>query len=275
MKKKVLLSSVLAACLIVCLCFVNVNAAPLTIRFSSGAPENHFLTQQYIEWAKLIEKNSTIPCRKSQVFSTAADNQPAVTIHVLQGEREMAGDNKTLGKFHLMNIPPAPRGVPQIEVTFDLDANGILKVTAVDKASGRSQHITITASSGLSKEEVERMRKEAEAHAAEDKKRRDLIDARNTADSSIYSAEKILNEMGDKVPADLKTQVLAAVEELKKVKEGEDEPAIRKAVDALSQALQKVGAAAYQQTKPLDPEDGGPGPEPGGPDVVEGEAKDV
>ena len=207
-----------------------------------------------------IERNTTIPTRKSQIFSTASDNQTQVEIHILQGERPMAVDNKSLGKFILDGIPPAPRGIPQIEVTFDIDANGILKVTAQDKASGRSQHITITASSGLAKDEVERMRKEAEVHAAEDKQRRDLIEARNTADNSIYGAEKVLNELGEKVPAEIKAEVQAAVDEVKKVKEGEDEPAIRKAVDALSQAVQKVGAAAYQQT-PEQPEAGPKEPE--------------
>jgi molecular chaperone DnaK len=200
-----------------------------------------------------IERNTTIPTRKSQVFSTASDSQTQVEIHILQGERPMALDNKSLGKFILDGIPPAPRGVPQIEVTFDIDANGILKVTAADKASGRSQHITITASSGLAKEEVEKMRQEAEAHAAEDKQRRDLIEARNTADSSIYGAEKVLNEFGDKVPAELKAEVQAAVDEVRKLKDGEDEPSIRKAVDALSQVVQKVGAAAYQPP-PQQPE---------------------
>ncbi|HEY5271192.1 MAG TPA: molecular chaperone DnaK [Anaerolineales bacterium] len=222
-----------------------------------------------------IERNTTIPTRKSQVFSTASDNQTQVEIHVLQGERPMAVDNKSLGKFILDGIPPAPRGIPQIEVTFDIDVNGIMKVNAQDKASGRSQHITITASSGLAKDEVERMRKEAEVHAAEDKQRRDLIEARNTADNSVYGAEKVLNELGEKVPAGVKAEVQGAVDEVKKVKEGEDEPAIRKAVDALSQAVQKIGAAAYQQTAPLDPEAASNQPEPdAGPDVVDGEAKD-
>ncbi|MCX6037177.1 MAG: molecular chaperone DnaK [Chloroflexi bacterium] len=219
-----------------------------------------------------IERNTTIPTRKSQVFSTASDSQTQVEIHVLQGERPMAVDNKSLGKFILDGIPPAPRGIPQIEVTFDIDANGILKVTAQDKASGRSQHITITASSGLAKDEVERMRKEAEMHAAEDKQRRDLIEARNTADNSVYGAEKVLNELGEKVPAEGKTEVQAAVDEVKKVKEGEDEPAIRKAVDALSQAVQKVGAAAYEQA----PEQPGPEADPQKPDgenTVESEGK--
>jgi molecular chaperone DnaK len=217
-----------------------------------------------------IERNTTIPTRKSQVFSTASDNQTQVEIHILQGERPMALDNKSLGKFILDGIPPAPRGVPQIEVTFDIDANGILKVTAADKASGRSQHITITASSGLAKEEVEKMRQEADAHAAEDKKRRDLIEARNTADNSIYGAEKVLIELGDKVPAELKAEVQAAVDEIKKLKDGEDEPSIRKAVDLLSQVVQKVGAAAYQQA-PQQPE---PEPEAGSGDSSTEEKKE-
>jgi molecular chaperone DnaK len=220
-----------------------------------------------------IERNTTIPTRKSQVFSTASDSQTQVEIHILQGERPMALDNKSLGKFILDGIPTAPRGVPQIEVTFDIDANGILKVNAADKASGRSQHITITASSGLAKDEVEKMRKEAELHAADDKKKRDLIEARNTADNSIYGAEKVLSEMGDKVPAELKTQVQAAVEELKKVKDGDDEPAIRKSVEALSQEVQKIGAAAYQQTPPSTP-NGEPEAKQDGPEVVDGEVKE-
>jgi molecular chaperone DnaK len=216
-----------------------------------------------------IERNTTIPTRKSQIFSTASDSQTQVEIHVLQGERPMALDNKSLGKFILDGIPPAPRGIPQIEVTFDIDANGILKVTAADKASGRSQHITITASSGLAKDEVERMRKEAEAHAAEDKKRRDLIEAKNSADNSIYGAEKVLSDLGEKVPADLKTEVQAAVAEVKKLKESEDEPGIRKAVDALSQVVQKVGTAAYQE-KPVEE----PNQKPSDDNVVDGEVKE-
>ena len=221
-----------------------------------------------------IERNTTIPTRKSQVFSTASDSQTQVEIHVLQGERPMALDNKSLGKFILDGIPPAPRGIPQIEVTFDIDANGILKVTAADKASGRTQHITITASSGLSKEEVEKMRQEAEAHAAEDKQRRDLIDAKNTADNSVYGAEKFLSEMGDKIPGDLKAQVQTAMEDVRKIKDGEDEPAIRKAVDALSQVVQKVGAAVYQQQTPPAPAEGESEPKQDGPDVVDGEVKE-
>jgi molecular chaperone DnaK len=221
-----------------------------------------------------IDRNTTIPTRKSQIFSTASDSQTQVEIHILQGERPMAVDNKSLGKFILDGIPPAPRGIPQIEVTFDIDANGILKVTAQDKASGRSQNITITASSGLAKDEVERMRKEAEAHAAEDKKRRDLIEARNTADNSVYGAEKVLNELREKVPAEIKSEVQAAVEEVKKVKDTDDEAAIRKAVDSLSQVVQKIGAAAYQEQTP-PPAGGETGPSQEGPDVVDGETKDI
>ncbi len=218
-----------------------------------------------------IERNTTIPTRKSQVFSTASDSQTQVEIHILQGERPMAVDNKSLGKFILDGIPPAPRGIPQIEVTFDIDVNGILKVTALDKASGRTQHITITASSGLAKDEVERMRKEAELHAAEDKQRKDLIDAKNTADNSIYGAEKVLSELGEKVPAEIKTEVQAAMDEVRKAKDGDDEPVIRKAVEALSQAVQKIGAAAYQQTPPVQPEEGSKNPESD--NTVEGEVK--
>jgi molecular chaperone DnaK len=221
-----------------------------------------------------IDRNTTIPTRKSQIFSTASDSQTQVEIHILQGERPMAVDNKSLGKFILDGIPPAPRGIPQIEVTFDIDANGILKVTAQDKASGRSQNITITASSGLAKDEVERMRKEAEAHASEDKKRHDLIEAKNTADNSIYAAEKVLNEFGDKISSEIKAEVSSAIDGVKKVKESDDAASIRKAVDTLSQAVQKVGTAAYQQ-QTTPPSEGGSGPQQEGPDVVDGETKDV
>lgn len=223
-----------------------------------------------------IERNTTIPTRRSQVFSTASDSQTQVEIHILQGERPMAADNKSLGKFILDGIPPAPRGMPQIEVTFDIDANGILKVTAQDKATGRSQHITITASSGLSEAEVEKMRKDAEVHAEEDRKRRELIEVRNNADNTVYAAEKALREFGEKVPADTRSEVEAKVAEVKKTAEGEDVAAIKSATEALSQAVQKIGAAVYEQPNAPAGETGqSPNPEPeAGPDVVEGEVKE-
>jgi molecular chaperone DnaK len=220
----------------------------------------------------LIERNTTIPTRRSQVFSTATDSQTQVEIHVLQGERPLAIDNKSLGKFILDGIPPAPRGIPQVEVTFDLDANGILKVTAKDKASGRSQHITITASSGLSDDEVERMRKDAEAHAEDDRKRRDLIEIRNQADNNLYAAEKTLTDYRDKIPADVVAEVEGCVATLRQVRDGEDVDAIRAAVETLSQAVQKIGTAAYNQ----DPGQAGPGSDPASdqPDTVDGEVKE-
>ena len=218
-----------------------------------------------------IERNTTIPTRKSQVFSTASDSQTQVEIHVLQGERPMAADNKSLGKFILDGIPPAPRGVPQIEVTFDIDANGILKVTAKDKATGRSQHITITASSGLSESEVEKMRQDAESHAEDDRKRKDLIEARNQADNAVYTAEKALKEFGDKVPADVKSEIEAKSAAVKKAAEGDDVPAIQSATEALGQVIQKIGASVYQQPQAGDPQ---PGQADAGPDVVEGEVKE-
>lgn len=196
---------------------------------------------------KLIERNTTIPTSKSQVFSTAADNQPSVEVHVLQGEREMANDNKSLGKFILSGIPPAPRGVPQVEVTFDIDANGILNVKAVDKASGKEQTITITASSGLSKEEIEKMKKDAEMHADEDKKKKELIEVKNSADGLVYSTEKTLKENGDKVSDDVKKQVEEKLQALKKVKDGDNLEEIKTAFDALGETIQKVGAELYKQ----------------------------
>ncbi|NWG06433.1 MAG: molecular chaperone DnaK [Chloroflexi bacterium] len=220
-----------------------------------------------------IERNTTIPTRKSQIFSTASDSQTQVEIHVLQGERPMAADNKSLGRFILDGIPPAPRGVPQIEVTFDVDANGILKVSAQDKATGRSQHITITASSGLSDAEVEKMRKDAEAHAEEDRKKKELIEVRNNADNTVYASEKALREFGDKVPADVKADIEAKAAEVKKVAQTEDVQAISAAIQKLGEAIQKIGASVYQQNQA--PGGNEPGGSSGaGPDVVDGEVKE-
>ncbi|NUQ85983.1 MAG: molecular chaperone DnaK [Anaerolineales bacterium] len=221
-----------------------------------------------------IERNTTIPTRKSQVFSTASDSQTQVEIHVLQGERPMAADNKSLGRFILDGIPPAPRGMPQIEVTFDIDANGILKVTAQDKATGRSQHITITASSGLSDAEVEKMRKDAEAHAEEDRKRKELIEARNHADNTAYAAEKALRDLGEKVPAEVRTEVEAKVTEARRVAEGEDVAAIKAATDVLAQAIQKIGASVYEQGQASGGGEAGSSSTEEGPEVVDGEVKE-
>jgi molecular chaperone DnaK len=225
----------------------------------------------------MIERNTTVPTRKSQVYSTATDNQSQVEIHIVQGERPMAGDNKSLGKFNLDGIPPAPRGIPQIEVTFDIDANGILKVTAQDKATSRSQHITITASSGLNDAEVERMRKEAEAHKADDVKKKELIEARNAADNGIYTAEKALRDLGDKVPAEVKTAVEAKVADVRSSLNTEDAAQIKNATEALFQEIQKIGAAAYQQ-QPPDAAASGPTegqPENPDEDVVDGEFRNA
>lgn len=201
----------------------------------------------------LIERNTTIPTSKSQIFSTAADNQPSVEIHVLQGEREMAADNKTLGRFILDGIPPAPRGVPQIEVTFDIDANGILNVKATDKASGKEQHITITASTGLSSDEVEKMKKDAEEHAEDDRKKKESVEAKNIAESLVHTSEKTLKDAGDKVDKATKKAVEEKIEALKKVKDGEEVEAIKKATEELSAEIQKVGAAMYQQQPASQP----------------------
>lgn len=194
----------------------------------------------------LIERNTTVPTSKSQVFSTAADNQTTVEIHVLQGERSMAADNRTLGRFMLDGIPPSPRGMPQVEVTFDIDANGILTVTAKDKASGKSQNIVIKDSSALNKEEIEKMKKEAEAFAEQDKKKKEIIDLRNQADQVIYSAEKALRDAGDKAPADVKKLVEDKIAAIKAVKDGNDSAALKKALDELQAELSKIGEAMYK-----------------------------
>jgi len=231
----------------------------------------------------LIERNTTIPARESQTFSTASDNQSQVEIHVLQGERAMAADNKSLGRFILDGIPPAPRGIPQVEVTFDINANGILEVTAKDKATGKTQNITITASSGLSDEEVEKMRKEAEHHAEEDKVNKEQIESRNNADTLAYTADKTLRDLGDKVPEDIKTEVESKVAEVRTELEKEtiDAARLRELTDSLSSSLQKVGEAAYQSAaeagEGMPEADPGEGTGEGGDedDVVEGEFEDV
>jgi len=197
----------------------------------------------------MIQKNTTIPTSKTQVFSTAADNQPAVEVNVLQGERPMVSDNRSLGKFVLDGIPPAPRGIPQVEVAFDVDANGIVTVTAKDKATNKAQSIKIEGSIGLSKEEVEKMKKEAEMYAAEDQKKRDLIEVRNAADNLVYVTEKTLRESGDKVQADVKKQIEEQAEALKKVKDGDNMEEIKQKTAELSQTIQKIGAELYQQAQ--------------------------
>jgi molecular chaperone DnaK len=195
----------------------------------------------------LIEKNTTIPTQKSQVFSTAADNQTSVEIHILQGERPMASDNKTLGKFMLDGIPPSPRGIPQIEVSLDIDANGILNVSAKDKATGKVQSVRIEASTQLSKEEIEQLKQEAAAHAEEDAKKRLLIEARNHAEQLVYTAEKSLKDAGDKVAEDMKQAVQEKIATVKSAQEGEDMEAIVAATEALSTELQKIGQSMYNQ----------------------------
>ena len=206
---------------------------------------------------KIIERNTTIPTSKSQVFSTAADNQPAVEIHVLQGEREMAAGNKTLGRFSLTDIPPAPRGVPQIEVTFDIDSDGIVHVSAKDLGTGKSQNITIQSDSGMSKDDIDRMVKEAEAHAAEDKAQKESIEIRNNADSMVYQAEKLIKEMGDKAEAGQVDKAKAAIEKVKEALKGTDTEAIKKATEELQEPLHAISAAAYQQAQQAQQAAGG------------------
>lgn len=210
---------------------------------------------------KLIEKNTTIPTKKSQIFSTAADSQPAVSIHVLQGEREMAGGNKTLGRFELVGIPPAPRGVPQIEVTFDIDANGIVNVSAKDMATAKEQSIRITASSGLSKEEIDKLVKDAELHAEDDKKKRSLVEARNNADALIYSTERSIKDLGDKVDSATKSKVEDAISQLKKAIEGNDEAEIKRLSDELTQSSHKLAEAIYRQASQAGEQQAGTGAE--------------
>ncbi len=211
----------------------------------------------------LIPRNTTIPTSKSQIFSTAADNQPSVEIHVLQGERPMAADNRTLGRFMLDGILPAPRGMPQVEVTFDIDANGILNVSAQDKGTGKEQKITITASSGLSKEEVDSMKREAEMHAAEDVKRKEEIEARNAADNLAYTAEKTLRDHGDKIPEELKQEIEGKIAAVRSALQGKDMDAVRNATQDLSQTMQKVGGAVYGQPGGQPPGGQPPGGQPG------------
>jgi molecular chaperone DnaK len=204
----------------------------------------------------LIQRNTTIPTKKSETFSTAADGQTSVEVHVMQGERPMARDNRTLGKFHLDGIPPAPRGVPQIEVTFDIDANGIVNVQAKDKGTGKEQKITITASSGLSKEEVDRMMRDAESHAAEDKERREEVETRNRADQAVYGAEKFMKESGEKLDAGDRMAIESATNDLKKALESNDAKGIARTLEALMQAQQKAGEKLYASAGAA----GGPGP---------------
>ena len=226
---------------------------------------------------KMIERNTTIPVRKTETYSTAADNQTAVDIHVLQGERSMAADNMSLGRFRLDGIPPAPRGVPQVEVTFDIDANGILHVTAKDKASGKEQKVTITASTNLNKSDIDRMVQEARSHESEDKKRRELIDARNTADSLVYQTEKALRDLGDKVPSAERGEIETKINDLKTAAQGDDMSRIQQASEAVQQAFHALSQQLYAQGQPQPEGAGGPSTPPSGSgddDVIEGEVKE-
>jgi molecular chaperone DnaK len=226
----------------------------------------------------MITRNTAIPAKKSETYSTASDAQSQVEIHVLQGERPMASENKSLGRFILDGLPPSPRGVPQIEVTFDLDSNGILSVQARDKATGKEQKVTITASSGLSKDEIERMVRESEQHAEEDAKRRELIEARNIADNLVYNAEKSLRDLGEQVAADVRSEVEAKISDVREAMSGDDAARIRSAATSLTESVQKIGSAMYGQ--PGQPGTDGTGPQPqaqGAPEegTVEGEFHEV
>src|SRR5690349_15110952 len=223
---------------------------------------------------KMIERNTTIPVRKTEVYSTAGDNQTAVDIHVLQGERPMAADNMSLGRFRLDGIPPAPRGLPQVEVTFDIDANGILHVTAKDKASGKEQKVTITASTNLNKGDIDRMVQEARQHEAEDKKRRELIDAKNTADSLVYQTEKALRDLGDKVSGTDSQDIQGKIDELKSAAQSDDINRIKQASERVEQAFHALSQQLYSQGQPQPETPGGPAPQAGGDDVIEGEVNE-
>ena len=224
---------------------------------------------------KMIERNTTIPVRKTETYSTAADNQTAVDIHVLQGERPMANDNMSLGRFRLDGIPPAPRGIPQVEVTFDIDANGILNVTAKDKASGKEQKVTITASTNLNKNDIDRMVNEARSHEADDKKRRELIDAKNTADSLVYQTEKALRDLGDKVPSAERGEIETKINDVKSAAQGDDLSHIQKTSESLQQAFHALSQQLYAQGQPQPEAQGGPStPPPGDGDVIDGEVKE-
>ena len=224
---------------------------------------------------KMIERNTTIPVRKTETYSTAADNQTAVDIHVLQGERPMAGDNMSLGRFRLDGIPPAPRGIPQVEVTFDIDANGILHVTAKDKATGKEQKVTITASTNLNKNDIDRMMQEARAHEGEDKKRRELIDVKNTADNLVYQTEKALRDLGDKVPSAERGEIETKINDLKSAAQSDDISRIQKATESVQQAFHALSQQLYAQGQPQPEAQGGPSTPPSSDgDVIDGEVKE-